>query len=181
MRLLLAILVLFLSACQQGPVRDINSPYYRIPVGSVLVLKRPLELPPDAVSLYIQDSELMDPSLLNRYQPYCKFEMWSRIDKRRVVEPDEFVVARTAWEWEYVKGLSLPVQVAAFGVGIFDDDGPMAIIDKTLLYLQSDRQPDVYRITCEHWSRPIDSRPLKVAEIRATLKALFDLNIKGQP
>jgi hypothetical protein len=179
MRCSLLLSVLLLASCHSLISTDINSPYYRIPVGSQLVLERELELAPEQVSLYIQNGSIFDPSQLDRYHAYCKFEMWSRVDRKRVVSPGEFEITRVSQDYELVRlPDNRPVRLAALDMAGIDDSGPMAVIDKTFLYLHSDKESDVYRITCEHWSRIIESRPLMVAEIRKTLEGMFTLQIR---
>lgn len=49
---------LLASACQTTITDIENSPYYTIPVGSAITLNREIVLPPDKVSIYLQDGEL---------------------------------------------------------------------------------------------------------------------------
>lgn len=179
MRVLLSVsLSLLLCGCQSLLSDDPDSPYYAIPNGSVLELHRILTLPADTVSLYLQDGELVaDSSLLRHYDPYCKFEMWSRVDRRRTIDPERFRVGRVVRSYEYVKMPRAPVRLAGPIVFDIDRGGPTAIIETTTLYLTSERQPDVYRIGCEQWAEPSMSRPLTLSEIRHALGGLFTLEL----
>ena len=167
---------LLLSACQALVVTDINSPYYQIPVGSKLILQTELKLAPRQVSFYIQNGAVVKYFSLDQYHAHCKFEMWSKVDEKRRVKPTEFEITRVSHDYEFVRHFNRPVRVAALGIA--GDTTPIAVIDKTFLYLKSESERDVYRITCEHWSDTSDSRPLTVKEIRKTLDGMFELQIR---
>ncbi|NNG14194.1 MAG: hypothetical protein HKM22_03455 [Gammaproteobacteria bacterium] len=47
----------------------------------------------------------------------------------------------------------------------------------TVLYLHSDRQPDVFRMTCQHWEAPSDAQHLTIKQIRQALGDLFTLKL----
>ena len=48
----------------------------------------------------------------------------------------------------------------------------------TMLYLHSERQNDVYRMTCQHWEEIRDGRYLSVAQMRKAMGEIFTLLIK---
>lgn len=175
MRIFLLLLSLALAACQYVPPRDIDSPFFSPPAGSLLRLTRPLTIPAHDAGVNIQDGHAQYSSWrLNRYYPHCNFELHTRANQERVIEPDTFTVTRTVRETE--NALLAPAIVAGFGGS---GDGPPNENYMTVLYLHSDRQPDVFRMTCQHWEDPSEGNHLTVQQIRQALGDLFILTIAG--
>jgi len=48
----------------------------------------------------------------------------------------------------------------------------------TLMYLNSEKQKDVYRITCQHWEDVMDDRHLTIKQMRQAMGDVFTLNLK---
>ncbi len=143
-------------------------------VGNRLVLERPIPLEPDQVSVLIQYGKLTTAWHADKYQPYCKLEMWSKLDRARTIEPDTFTVTAVNLGQWYVQ--ARPPQEGFIRVDDREDDGgPMAVIMSTKLRLHSARQPDVYRMTCSDWDDLLLPHYLTSAEIAGTLKGLFRL------
>lgn len=162
-----------LLGCQFTPPRDIDSPYYQVPAGSTLVLNAPLEIPSGEASVYIQDGEVTSYWSADKYEGHCKFEMWSIVDRPRMIEPDRFEVHKVRREREYVD--SGPERVLASEDG--GEGGPFVEIGKTLMYLRSAAQPDVYRMTCQRWDDFVDPVPMSIRDIRRTLGDRFSLEL----
>lgn len=145
--------------------------------GATLVLHEALPFEPGQVSLFIQHGKLL-PSLkgVKVYQPYCKFELWTRQNQARQVAPDRFTVKKVVRDYFLVQGEPAPLRKAALRP-VSDDWGRSTEIDSTLLYLHSDSQPDVYRLTCEHWNDVSDAVYLSPEQIQATLGERFSLEL----
>jgi len=47
----------------------------------------------------------------------------------------------------------------------------------TIMDLYSAKQPEVIRISCQHWSEPNDGEHLNIKEIRKTLGNIFTLSL----
>jgi hypothetical protein len=163
-----------LTACAVEP--SVDSPHYALPTGSRLVLEKAIRIPGDRVSVYIQRGEPTSYGGRDRYNPYCKLEMWSRSEAARTVEPDTFRIERVVRNSEYV---ALPVGGGLRRVAAEPDDGggPMAYVMETVMYLASERQPDVYRLGCAHWDQPSFPQHLTIREIEAALAGLFRLEL----
>jgi hypothetical protein len=65
---------LLLSACQSQRHYPADSPYSRIPVGSVFTLHQPLTIPIEDVAIKIQDGEA------KVYKPIYFFDVWCEIE-----------------------------------------------------------------------------------------------------
>ena len=46
------------------------------------------------------------------------------------------------------------------------------------MYLRSDKQKDVYRLTCQHWESVLDDKHLSIKQMRDAMGVVFTLNIK---
>jgi hypothetical protein len=173
MRTILLLLSLTLVAgCQYVPPRDIGSPFFSPPAGSQLRLTRPLTIPANDAGVFIQYGKpqysVWQP---DRYYPSCDFELRTRSSHERVVEPDTFTVTRTVRETENV--MLAPAIVASHDTG----NGAPHENYMTILYLHSDKQPDVFRMTCQHWEDPSDAQHLTIKQIRQALGDLFTLTL----
>ncbi|MFA5530374.1 MAG: hypothetical protein WDA11_06885 [Thiohalomonadaceae bacterium] len=165
---------LALTACAVHSA-DPDSPYYLLPTGSTAVLEQPVRIPSPGVSVWIQDGRVGTGR--DHYRPACKLEMWTRPDHGRTVEPDTFRVSRVDRNQMQV----------AFDTGVrkvvFDqaDDSATAYEMETRIYLASERQPEVYRLVCTHWSGGVGSsdfpQHLSINQIRGTLEGIFRLEL----
>jgi hypothetical protein len=166
-------LVTALSACQYQPARDVDNPYYQVPVGSTLVLNEPLEIPSGEAGVYVQGGEVKSYWSVNKYEGHCKFEMWNIVERRRVVKPDRFAVQKVGRDREYVQARPGLRYASEDGSG----GGPFVEIGKTLLYLHSPTQPNVYRMTCQRWDDFTDPVPMSIRDIRKALGKRFSLEL----
>ena len=135
------LVVTALSGCDYSEVRDETSELYAVPVGSILVLNSAITIPSGAVSVLMQDGKISHSSDIDYYFPNCKFELFSISEKPREVRPDRFLITRVVDENEFT---DLQKTLYA-GRRMFVDDAPETITYATVLYLESEIQPDVYR------------------------------------
>lgn len=180
LRTLLLLTTITLGACQTSYEGDENSPYYAIPPGTRLVLKQPLTIPPEQVSVWLQDGRVIAPNDARVYYPHCKFESRRRLPTPQTVTPDEFVVTRVTRALTHSVRLPDPTERlhAAVGIGMnISYDGPSVQTFATRMDLGSDRQPEVLRMTCGQWGYPYDGVHVTIQEIRAALGTVFELRL----
>ena len=168
---LLAVLVL--GACDYSHVKDETSQFYAIPVGSSLVLNTEVTIPPDQVSVLLQDGAILKPGGVDLYRPNCKFELYSISADARIVRPDRFLITRVYDENEFT-GLQRTYHA---GLRMMANDAPQTITYATVMHLQSELQADVYRMTCKHWESVVEDRYLTVSEMRRAMGEVFTLLI----
>ncbi len=173
---LTALLISIIAACAQTPVRDASSVFYSIPAGSVLRLNQPLQIAPQSVSVFMQHGNLIAEPLIDRYQPYCKFELYSMSEAPRQVAPDLFVIEKVVDETELTTQLTPPAAGLLAGLMLVSDT-PSIYTYATHLYLHSDIQPEVYRLSCMHWEDVQDDNYLTVAQMREAMGDLFTLEL----
>lgn len=171
---LLAVSIALLGACQTHVAPSEDSPYYAVPVGSRLVLNRPLTIPPNGASVYIQYGQIVSFNTRDAYYPHCRFELSTLGPGPQTVEPDEFVVHKVRQEIIVSRAFTRPGLLLAQGGG---DDGPDSKMYSRILYLRSATQPEVLRIACMRWHDLAFSHHLTIREIRNTLSDLFTLRL----
>ncbi|MGD2054853.1 MAG: hypothetical protein PVG45_12165 [Gammaproteobacteria bacterium] len=163
-----------LMACDSRQmVKDEDSPFYSVPVGSRITLDREITIPPDHTSVYLQNGGPGADSDVDFYKPHCVFELFTISDEARVVRPDTFVVTKIVDQSEDA-ATGWPTY-AALGMGIVFGDGPVQLTFSTTMYLESKIQPDVYRLTCKRWDWPNTGEYLSINEMRQALGDYFTL------
>lgn len=180
------ILTVLLTGCAaagsyQG---DETSPYYAVPAGSRLTLHQAIPFPPERVSVYIQNGRVLPLEEVQRYHPFCKFELYDRRDQARTVAPDRITITKVLQQPlpdAYTQaGPILLVRLPLAQMGNGRDGGPVIQSFITRMDLRSESQPEVYRLTCAHWTYSGTDRPLTIREIRRTLDPLFTLRLPAQ-
>lgn len=166
--------LVFLAACQSLPATNPASPYYQIPAGSQLVLHQAVTIPAHTAHVFIQGGQLLAPRRLNpvnQYYPNCKLEVRQPADRAQTIAPDTFIVTRVSQNW-YDAGLVFPLYAS-----VGDDDGPSMQNYITTLFLHSERQPQVWRLDCQHWQYPAEAEFLTLAQIRQTLGNVMSVEL----
>ncbi|HEX7043848.1 MAG TPA: hypothetical protein VF203_04460 [Burkholderiales bacterium] len=183
-RILLPSLALLLVAACQSYQGDVGSPYYVVPAGTRLALNQPLSFAPGQVSLHVQNGRVVPMNQVRAYDPFCKFELYTRIEAARTVQPHEITVTgarqyRFDGNYSALDGL----QLAGLSFGLYaqaggEPEGGVPVFSYlTRMDLQSPAEPDVYRLTCLRWSYPGMAEHVSIAEIRQTLSPLFTLRL----
>lgn len=170
---LLVFVTLLGYGCDYRPVKDESSEFYVIPVGSALVLNVEVVIPPDQVSVLIQNGMVQHHANVDFYKPNCKFELYSISENARLVKPDYFLIKKVVDENEY-SGLRESYYASRT---MLVTDEPETITYATVMYLHSDIQPDVYRMTCKHWESVVDDRFLSVSAMRKAMGDIVSLRI----
>jgi hypothetical protein len=167
------LLLVGLAACAPAISRDETSYFYSVPVGSTIELKQTVTILPEQVAVLMQYGQYRTESNLDKYYPHCKFEIYSIAETRRTVQPDRFTIIRVVDSMEETTQLPMqPLASLNFSAG-----GPSVYNYITEMYLRSDRQPGVYRMTCMHWESIIDDRYLTVQQMREAMGELFTLEL----
>ena len=144
----------FLAGCayNQEVKRDIDSPFYKIPPGSKLVLHQDLNIRAERSHVSIQHGETT-PGLDN-YAVGCQLVV--RNLGPGVVNAGTFTVSRAESSQEWI---SQPNIMRFYRV----------------VYLKSDKQPDVMNLTCQDWDGPLMGKNISVAEMREALGTIMTL------
>ena len=178
LRVTLVSLLLMLFACTVNDTRDESSVFYAVPVGSVLKLNQDVTISGDQVATYVQNGELMSYDAVDKYHPNCKFEIYTMSEQSRKVEQDTFEIIKVVDEIEsssIQENTQLAARGGAYMFGMLDRS--YVFNYATMMYLKSEKQKDVYRMTCQHWEDVRDDRHLTVEQMRAAMGEVFTLVI----
>lgn len=166
---------LVLSGCVSHLYNE-DSEFTRIPAGSSLKLNQSIHIAANRLAVFMQDGNIEPYSAINKYYPYCKFELYTLSDHARTVQPDNFSIVKVADETD-MSSLRQPMYAGLQISGVYADDGPDIVTFTTYLYLRSKSQKDVYRISCMQWALVNEGRYLTIAEMRKAMGGLFTLTV----
>ncbi|MES9968420.1 MAG: hypothetical protein ABW092_00185 [Candidatus Thiodiazotropha sp.] len=168
-------LLLPLSACTQSYMvsDDLAYPYNLPPIGSKVVLMEQVAIEPGTTRTFLQRGRPMSIGDFDRYRSNCNFEVDKLSDRVQLIEPDTFVVKK-------VQRLTAEVvrnpdnQPRFFAVEI--DRGSPIVTHGYHLWLSSEQQPDVMRITCRGAFDDLSrAEPPSIDEIREALGEIAEL------
>jgi hypothetical protein len=166
----------FLSSCLLLLTACANLPGYHYPTGPTplpavtrITLNQPLTIRADRASEYIQDGEVRPYNRISEYYPHCIFELRTPSESARTVQTDTFTV--TTIRRDRFMAWASGRQFASGGDG---GDYNM-VMSSTVLSLHSDRQPEVFRLTCQQLDEPYRVHHVTVAEMQKTLGGLITL------
>ena len=169
-------ITIFTAACATGPQDPEHSPYYKIPVASSLVLHNDIIIPADKAAVFIQNGEVKTFRDIDKYYPYCKFEIRTIKETNQIIKADTFIIHRSTTDETIVqKPQSMFRRVSEDGGG-----GPSFIEMFRVMYLRSEQQPDVLRLSCGHRAISPHYVHLTVSEVRKALGKLMTLNEPGK-
>ena len=164
-------------ACAVGPQDPEHSPYYKIPVASSLVLHRDLSIPANQAAVFIQNGEVKNFKDIDKYYPYCKFEVRTIMQNNQTIKADTFIIHRSTTDETIVQ----KPQSVFRRVSMDDGGGGPSFIEMfRIMYLRSEQQPDVLRLSCGHRAISPNYDHLTVSEVRQALGKLMTLKAPGQ-
>ncbi|MES9959451.1 MAG: hypothetical protein ABW089_03380 [Sedimenticola sp.] len=146
--------ILVLQGCTQTVVYKPSSPLFYIPVGSIVELHEELVVPPRYTRVYMQDGEVWGYRQVDKYYPFCNFEVRERKEsENQYIRPERFIVTRVEQGWRQVVEMASPKLASKAMRNRFRDwiiwkDGPADVHLYRHYWLGSDSQPNVIRFTC---------------------------------
>jgi hypothetical protein len=176
---LLASLTL-LTGCGQSSLvkRGPDSPYYAPPVGTSIRLLKPLSVPGGHTRVFLQRGQVVSKQGFDRYLPNCNFEVKTLSDQSREIRPEAFIVVRVQQEMSQVVQNDQPRRVASLVLAMEDDSGTPMIVQGIHLWIASDQQPDVMRLTCRGSFNDMPrAYPPSINEMRAALGGYAELEL----
>jgi len=140
---------LFLTGCAMGGGKQDSSNIYSAPpVGSNIELKTALTVPGGETRVYLQRGVVVTKKALDRYYPSCNFELKKLSETDRTIQPEAFLVVRVQPQTSEIVYHPQPLQLAGLRSAGMDGSGRPMIMRALHLWIGSDRQPDVRRLTC---------------------------------
>ncbi len=176
--LLTMVLAAALSGCASlmGPA-DPASPFFAVPVGSVLVLHEPVQIPPERTRVWFQGGQATYGR--NWYEPACNLEV-NLLDRQnaQTVEPGRFTVRRVQQMMEMTDLAPMGRPATAMRAASVDGDGMSYLWLGFHLWLENPDQPNVLRLTCMgEYAAAWEVVPPSVNEIREALGEVASLEL----
>ena len=164
------------SALQYTLERE-HSSFVTIPAGSTLKLNNNALVPAQLARFYMQAGEIKPFSQIDLYYPNCSLLVNNVEDTAQEITADIFTIYRVERTVDMAQSGTFFRNVKMRWV---DNGGPSQESWTTILYLRSEKQPQVRLLRCEHWEDPTDARHLTIDEIRKTLGDVMSLEIPHQ-
>jgi len=142
-RIAVTLMILALAGCNTAQTRDVNSPYYKIPPGSAIVLNKDLGIPAGEAHIDLQDGS--PAAAVGNYNVNCSFSV--RNLGPATIKADTFTIRETSSGQEWVSRPDIMRFYREFR-------------------LTSTRQPDVMKFVCQDWDGPMTGRPVSVPEMQ---------------
>jgi hypothetical protein len=179
--------VLMLLGCQKSAtVREAEGQQAFVQLqGAKLVLKRPLTVTTGSARVFVQGGSAADGGGIrvlsggfDQYRPHCAFEIRSVQHDGFTIEPDTFRIIQVQGSLQSVV-MSGPIMVASLqlaGGGGMDASGSSAYHQGYHFWLESERQPQVRRMSCYGvYAEPDRLQPPTLQEIRETLGDIAEI------
>ena len=161
--LLLCCTSLLITACQSLPQVDTHAPAI-----TRVTLNQDFPIRPDRSNEYIQGGEIRPYESIEQYYTHCKLELREIADIERIVKPQTFNVTRIYRQEEFV----------GFRKMMLAGDGDSGLImSTTYLFLQSEKQPDIFRLSCMRQDESFYARHVTVEEMQDTLGDLISFQL----
>lgn len=134
-----ACLAVLLSACQAGLTPQPGNGADPVLAITSLTLNQDFKVRADLAGEYIQSGSITQFNTLSQYYTFCKLELRRPAPTERVIVPGTFSVSRIYQEMEFV----------GFTREVYAGDGSSGLVmSRTVLFLQSEQQPDIFRLSC---------------------------------
>lgn len=152
-----------------------------VPDGSHLIVKQLVVIPANKGRVYIQDGTVISENQRDQYKPYCWLQSWKVLAVPQEIEPDTFTI-KSSRRYEELVRKTPPLQLAFNNAHQkmiqLSLASITAIEQQTVLYLYSEKQPDIRELTCSYWDDPDNDRHLTLAEIKHALGEIIQLKLK---
>lgn len=167
---------LLVGCSQSGPVKkDPMSYLYLPPVGTTVELHKPLTVPGGHTRVFLQRGEVVSKQGFDRYVPSCNFEIRTLSEQPREIDAEAFPVIRVQRETAEIVQQYHPVILAGLNFTGIDTGLPM-VVRSVHLWVGTDLQPDVMRVTCRGaFADPPDADPPSIEQMRQALGSYASL------
>ncbi|WP_455221242.1 hypothetical protein [Kaarinaea lacus] len=149
--------------------------------GSTLKLNQELAIPPNKAGVRLQYGKITRYKEIDWWYPNCRFEVNKPLPTEQIIQPEEFVITRVSTMNQLVSSDHIQLAAVGIGIGIGMSDGgggPMGEEMTTIFHLQSQSQPKVKQLICQHYQKVSDSRYLMLDEVGQALGSFFDFQLK---
>lgn len=101
-------------------------------------------------------------------------------DSAQTVNADSYVIKKVVQEiTDSVDAGQIRLAALSVGIGMQarEKDGASLQTYATRMYLRSDKQPGVYRLSCGQWAFPATGQHVTLGEMRTALGGMFTLRL----
>lgn len=144
------LIALLIGGCAQlqSSLDSPDSGFFRPPPGSVVELRRDLQVAPQRTRVFIQAGEVLGSGGVNTFYPSCNFEVRALSEQAQWIKAGHFQVEQVRQGSESVVQAG-SVQLASLRLAGFRpfSDAP-SIMRYYHFNLASEQQPEVMRLTC---------------------------------
>jgi len=143
---------LLLAACGPLSIRNEATRSYVPLRNASLELHRDIVVAPGRARVFFQDGEVLPG--INEYRPHCELTVRKLADRPQTIQADRFTVERVSADIVHVVSSGAVVVAVnaefrlAGGGGDGGGDGEGRLMKAYILYLHSDRQPEVLSLVC---------------------------------
>lgn len=143
---------LLLAACGPLSIRNEATRSYVPLRNASLELHRDVVVAPERARVFFQDGEVLPG--INEYRPHCELTVRKLADRPQTIQADRFTVERVSADIVHVVSSGAVVVAVnaelrlAGGGGDGGGDGEGRLMKAYILYLHSDRQPEVLSLVC---------------------------------
>ncbi len=164
-----------LGGCALPLPTDESSPYFAVPEGSTLAIRRALAVPAGSARVWMQNGAVT--AARNHYAPNCNLEV-RELDHERPqqVQPGEYRIFRVQRSVDEIAAAA-PLRLAALGTRLagMDDGGGRMVYEGYHFWLRGP-DPNVMRLSCRGaLDDEADARPPSILEIRQSLGDIMHL------
>jgi hypothetical protein len=171
------------SSVYLSSLPDENSPLFRVPVGSKVILAKTVEVPAGQNEVYFQNGKTMVWYKVDIYRPYCALKVYTQRETPQVIQPDAFTVKKSSQQ-TFFKQVRTPddgpvIQPVGFNqTADLDQGGNMEYeVVADVMELHSDRQPQVTSLLCTDWGLPRTESHITLKKMRQALGAFIKIDI----
>lgn len=176
-KLFTLLIVATFTGCAVGPY-PVSSPYYRIPVGSRLILKQPLTISANTARVYIQYGKVITQKENDQYYAHCWFLSRKVLNTAQTINPTTFFVTNTQkYEDDVLLKSSNLFASLRINAGMSHGGSLTAMEYSTELTITSDSAPDIFKFVCNRWEDPVDAWHLTVSQIQETLGEIAEIQL----
>ena len=140
-----------LIACSTNPLLDSKTQNTK-----TFTLKQEINIAPNSARAFFQAGQYTGSSNFNRYAQHCRLEIKTLKNISQVIKPDTFAVSSINIDEEMIAWQTQPTylamndqqQLPQLKLALFGQGNPVETMDLIHFYLKSNKQPDVFRLTC---------------------------------
>lgn len=142
-----------LTACSNTPPKSMMN----VQAGEHFILNQAIKIPAGQIRHYIQFGQISNG--FSHYDQHCRIELYKLSETATTIQPQRFLIERVTVDEEMIAQDSNAIHFAANQYSHTQTDAaPMQVafgeyqrvetMDLVYMYLKSESQPNVYRLTC---------------------------------